>query len=258
MSDPESHSLDCGGWSLAYTVTGAGPDTIVFTHGLGSAGSVWAEQAALLAPTHRVATWDMRAHAASGTPTTACDVAMLGDDLAAIVRATASGPAHLVGFSAGGVLAMQAAIDHPELVRSLILVGTSSECNAAARTRYEAMAEVGMREGGAAVLPLVGVRAGENTPPDGPGFAHVARAIGAMHDAPLTPALGSLSCPVLVLVGEKDPLGVGGSVIIQRACAARDGADVRLEILPGLRHAIYREDPLGFSRLLRAFLTSMH
>lgn len=257
MSVPGSHTLDRGGWSLAYTVTGTGPETIVFTHGLGSAGSVWAEQVTLLASAYRVVTWDMRAHAASGTPAAACDVATLGEDLAAIVGATASGPAHCVGFSAGGVLAMRAAIDHPELVRSLILVGTSSECNAPARARYEAMAEVAARDGGAAVLRLVGVRAGESAPPDGVGFAHVARAIGAMHDAPLTKELADVRCPVLVLVGEKDPLGVGGSVIIQRACAASEGASARLEILPGLRHAVYREDPAGFSQLLRAFLTSL-
>jgi pimeloyl-ACP methyl ester carboxylesterase len=46
-------------------------------------------------------------------------------------------------------------------------------------------------------------------------------------------------------------------VIIHRALAARAGATSRLEILPGLRHAVFREDPEGFNRLLLDFLRSV-
>jgi pimeloyl-ACP methyl ester carboxylesterase len=77
-----------------------------------------------------------------------------------------------------------------------------------------------------------------------------------MHAAPFTPELGRIRCPALVVVGEKDPLGAGGSVIIHRALAARAGATSRLAILPGLRHAVFREDPDGFNRLLLDFLRS--
>ena len=40
------------------------------------------------------------------------------------------------------------------------------------------------------------------------------------------------------------------------ALAARAAGHARLEILPGLRHAVYREDAAGFSRLLRGFLAT--
>jgi pimeloyl-ACP methyl ester carboxylesterase len=216
---------------------------------------VWRQQVADFAATRRVVTCDLRAHGASGTPAAPCDVAALAGDLAAVVRAAAPGAVDVLGFSAGGVLAMRVAVDHPDLVRRLVLVGTSSECNAPARDRYLAMAATAERDGGAAVLAAVGVRDARAVPPDGAGFAHVARAIGAMHEAPLTPELARIRAPALVVVGERDPLGVGGSVIIHRALAARPNAVAHLAVLPGLRHAVFREDPASFNRRLRTFLT---
>lgn len=241
--------VDRGGWRLAYDVGGAGSETVVLTHGLGATGAVWAAQVAALAPHYRVVTWDLRAHGCSGTSASPCSVTDLAADLTAVVDAVTAGAVHLVGFSAGGVLAMRFAIDQPARTRSLVLVGTSSECNAPAKARYEAMATTAERDGGAAVLRLVGMRPGVVPPPDGRGFAHLARAIGGLHEAPLTPALGRIACPTLVVVGERDPLGVGGSVIIHRSL--RNG---RLEILPGVRHAVFREDPARFNRLLLDFL----
>ena len=249
-------TVDRGGWRLGYEVAGDGPETVVLTHGLGATGAAWRAQVDALAGRYRVVTWDLRAHGRSDAPDAPCDVAALGADLIAVTGAAGGGAAHLVGFSAGGVLAMRAALDAPGFVRSLVLVGTSSECNAAARDRYESLAATAARAGGAAVLAALGVRAAAAAPPDGRGFARVARAIGAMHGAPLTGELARIRCPALVLVGERDPLGAGGSVIIARALAARPGVPTRLEILPGLRHAVFRDDPALFNRLVADFLSS--
>jgi 3-oxoadipate enol-lactonase len=246
-------TVDRGGWRLAYEVAGEGAGTVVLTHGLGSTGAVFAPQVRALADEgYRVVTWDLRAHGRSGAPDVPCSVADLGGDLTAVVDAVRAATVHVLGFSAGGVVAMRFAIDHPARVRSLVLVGTSSECNPPAKARYESMATTAERDGGTAVLPLVGVRPEGELPPDGRGFAHVARAVGGLHEMPLTPELASIRCPALVAVGERDPLGVGGSVIIHRRLA-----QARLEILPRLRHAVCRENPDGFNRLLLDFLRSV-
>jgi pimeloyl-ACP methyl ester carboxylesterase len=48
----------------------------------------------------------------------------MADDTAALMDATGKGPAHVIGVSMGGRIAMALALQHPEKVRSLILVST--------------------------------------------------------------------------------------------------------------------------------------
>jgi len=73
-----------------------------------------------------------------------------------------------------------------------------------------------------------------------------------LHETPLTNELERVRCPTLVMVGEKDFLGVGGSVIISRRIAGS-----RLEIVPERGHALFHEDPAGFNALLLAFLRAI-
>ena len=52
-----------------------------------------------------------------------------------------------------------------------------------------------------------------------------------------------------MIVGEKDFLGAGGSVILHRQIAGS-----RLVIVPERGHGLFAEDPEGFNRLLLEFL----
>jgi len=244
-------TIDRGGWTLHCEVAGEGDETVVLTHGLGSTVRTWEAQVEALAGAYRVVTWDLRAHGRSGSPDEPVTLTMLADDLAALVTATGGHAVHALGHSAGGVVTMQFAIDRRALVRSLILVGTASECNAPAREWYETLARTAEEHGGAAILRKLGSRDPDAIPPEPRGFARIARAMGGLHVAPLTGGLGSLDCPALVIVGEKDFLGVGGSVIISRRLSGS-----RLEIVPERGHALFREDPAGFNRLLLGFLRS--
>ena len=244
-------TIDRGGWPLHYEIVGDGEETIVLTHGLGSTARTWEKQVEALAGAFRVVTWDLRAHGRSGSPDEPVTLTTLADDLAAVVTATASKAVHALGHSAGGVVTMQFALEHRALARSLILAGTASECNARARAWYEALAQTAEENGGAAVLRELGGRGPEAMPPEPRGFARIARAMGSLHVSPLTERLDELDCPALVIVGEKDFLGVGGSVIISRRLRGS-----RLEIVPQRGHALFLEDPVGFNRLLLDFLRS--
>lgn len=240
--------LDRGGFALHYEIAGDGAETVVLTHGLASSGATWRTLVNALAPRFRVVTWDLRSHGRSESPDEPCTIATLGADLAAVVAAVGA-PAHVLGHSAGGVVAIRFAIDHPELLRTVTLVGTSSECNARAVVFYESLAEIAERDGGEAVLRRLGTGAETAIAPEGRGVARVARAMASLHTAPLTAELERVRCPALVVVGDKDFLGVGGSVIISRRLP-----HARLEIVPGRGHPIFHEDPEGFARLVLAFL----
>jgi 3-oxoadipate enol-lactonase len=242
--------LDRGGWSLRYELAGDGPELVALTHGFGATAETWRHQV-LVAAGYRVLTWDLRAHGRSGSPVEAITIHTLAADLAALVLA-AGGPAHALGHSAGGVITMQLAVDHPELVRSLVLVGTASECNARAHAWYESLAVTAETQGGEALLKKLGSRDAADAPPEPHGFARISRAMGGLHTAPLTSALEAVRRPTLVVVGEKDFLGVGGSVIISRRIAG-----ARLEIVKERGHALFHEDAASFNALLLEFLKSV-
>src|SRR5260370_34278117 len=56
--------------------------------------------------------------------------------------ATGVDRAHIAGFSLGGTIAMRMAIDHPELVKRLVLVATSSRVGKTAADWYRRRVEM--------------------------------------------------------------------------------------------------------------------
>jgi pimeloyl-ACP methyl ester carboxylesterase len=148
------------------------------------------------------------------------------------------------------VIAMQASVDFPSRVEGLVLVGTASACNDPTAQWYATTAETARQHGGEAAMKAMGVRSTDAKVPDGRTFAHVALAMRSLNEDPLTDRLRALRVPALIVVGEKDFLGVGGSVILSRAIA-----EAELEIRPGRGHGVYREEPQWFSQRVAAFLT---
>jgi len=76
-----------------------------------------------LAEAHEVILFDNAGMGASGGETP--DTVETALHCAAFCRALGSKSIHVVGFSLGGMIAQQLALDHPELVQCLILLGTA-------------------------------------------------------------------------------------------------------------------------------------
>jgi len=237
--------------SLHFESTGDGPLTIVLTHGLAASTGTWAAQVEELSARHRVLTWDLRGHGRSGGPAGAYALHDLAGDLREVLDRAGVERAVVLGHSAGGVVAMQFALDHPERTAGLVLVGTASECNTRARDFYEDLAKIAEERGMAPVFRRLGLGDQGAAKPgaDPVAFAKVARCMASLHEAPLTPRLGEIRCPTLIIVGDKDFLGAGGSVILSRCIAGSV-----LHIVPERGHGIFLEDPAGFNRLVDEFL----
>lgn len=239
--------------ALHYTLTGDGPLTVVLTHGLAAGEAIWAKQVAALAH-YRVLTWDLRGHGRSAPNPGPCTIEDLAGDLRAVLDAAGVARAVVLGHSAGGVVAMQFALDHPERTAGLVLVGTASECNERARQFYEDLAAIAEERGMEPVYRRLGVGAEQTrqSPTDPATFAGVARAMASLNAAPLTARVAEIRCPAQMIVGEKDFLGAGGSVILHRQIAGS-----RLAIVPERGHGLFAEDPDGFNAVLLEFLTSV-
>jgi pimeloyl-ACP methyl ester carboxylesterase len=107
------------------------PVTIIFSHGYALSQNVWHYQRRDLAGSARCVFWDQRGHGQSGDPgQESCTIPQLGEDLYAVLQATApgDGPVVLVGHSMGGMTIMALAREHPELfgtkVIGVVLIST--------------------------------------------------------------------------------------------------------------------------------------
>ena len=117
---------------LATPLIHSGPEDgipVLFVHGNASSGRFFEETLAAL-PGYRGLAPDLRGFGGSETkPLDATrGVADFSDDLYELVGSLdlEGHPVHLVGWSAGGTVAMRYATDHPEAVASLILVNPMS------------------------------------------------------------------------------------------------------------------------------------
>jgi pimeloyl-ACP methyl ester carboxylesterase len=242
---------DLGPVRLHFVDEGSGP-AVVFLHGLAADLDTFAEQARRLGDRYRTIRLDLRGHGGSSTPPGPWTIADIAGDVTALLDHLGIARAHFVGHSAGGVVAVRLAIDHPGRVASLCLVATAAECNEkAANDFYLAWAEIAEREGMGAVLRRMGVKREVEADALGDplGFARASRAIATLYPEPLTPCLAEIDCPALIVVGDKDWIGAGGSVKASRALRGSE-----LVILPGLGHLPFVQDPDGFAVRLGAFL----
>ncbi|MEV5987753.1 alpha/beta hydrolase [Streptomyces sp. NPDC052051] len=123
MSTSQIQTFETEGGRLAYRDEGAGP-LLVLLHGGFVDHRMWDDQIPVFARTHRVIAPDARGHGASSNATRPFRHT---DDLAALLRHLDAGPAILVGLSMGGGIAVDTALEHPDVVRALVVsgVGTS-------------------------------------------------------------------------------------------------------------------------------------
>ncbi|MCI4318658.1 MAG: alpha/beta fold hydrolase [Thermoplasmata archaeon] len=126
---------------------GTGPP-VVLLHGLGGDRSVWNSLLPLLEPQYHTVAVDLRGHGRSPLPPgSSFSFPELEDDLVALLDRLGLPSAHLVGMSAGGFLALRLALDHPQRLRSLTLIGSAAQCDGHTRAIATHWAEVYRDEG---------------------------------------------------------------------------------------------------------------
>ena len=100
-------------------------EPVVLVMGLGCSSAMWFRIAPKLARSHRVILVDNRGSGQTRVRHALVHrVPAMAADLAAVLDAAGESSAHVVGFSMGGMIAQQFAIDFPGRLRSLVLLGT--------------------------------------------------------------------------------------------------------------------------------------
>ena len=111
------------GLEIAYERVGYGPP-LVLVHGAAGDGRMWQPQLTTLSDEFTVVAWDEPGAGRSSPVPAGFGWADYACCLAALIEALALGPAHVVGLSWGGTLALELYRHQPGLVTTLVLADT--------------------------------------------------------------------------------------------------------------------------------------
>jgi 3-oxoadipate enol-lactonase len=248
--------------TLAVREEGAG-EPVLLLHAFPVDGRVWAETAAILAPTARVIAPDLRGFGLSTHRGMALTLDEHADDVAAVLAARALSRVTVVGLSMGGYIALALLRRHPDVVARLALVGARAGADTAEvqRGRNENIALV-HKEGVSALvermLPkLLHRRAPTSTIDEVRRIAEeqtpesVTAALVAMRDRPdATPWLAPRNVPIAIIVGEDDQLF--SPTEARSLASAIEGA--ALELIPQAGHLVPCEAPMALARAVTRLL----
>lgn len=258
-----------GSADIHVEISGSGPP-VVLIHGLGLRGALWNRVRAALGDRHLQVRIDLRGAGASReTEREPLTLERWSDDLGEVLRSLGLGRPVLVGHSLGASIALKHALDHPDRVGGLVLIGGEADLgNLAPRMTLSAerIESLGMQawvdehwsknppfsESSLASDPsmLDEYRALllENDPVD---YVRQCRAIATAE--PLSGRLGEVAVPTLVIVGGRDDRTLPEH---GRALAyAIPGAEV-VE-LADAGHSIPLEAPVETARAIAAFVAEI-
>lgn len=126
---------------------GRGP-AIVLLHGIGGSHTIWNSVVPLLASEFRVLAPDLRGHGRSPAPAdTPVGFSDMVGDLERLLDDRGILAAHVVGLSAGALLALRFALDRPTRVLSLTLIGGAVYTDTHTRAVVDRWAEVYAEDG---------------------------------------------------------------------------------------------------------------
>jgi len=116
------------GYNMYYEVHGQGQPLVMIHGGLGGGegSATMIENFASSMPGFQTIFYDRRAAGFSETPQEGYSMANQVQDLRALLQWLGVGQAHVLGSSGGGPIALDAALDHPEIVDTLLLINTMS------------------------------------------------------------------------------------------------------------------------------------
>jgi pimeloyl-ACP methyl ester carboxylesterase len=248
---------------MYYKITGTG-EPLLFIHGLGSSCQDWEEQTPVFSKKYQVITVDLRGHGKTDKPKGKYSISMFAKDVADLMKSLEISPVHIIGISMGGAVAFHLAIEHPEDVKSLVVVNMSAAVLVKTlKERYELLKRtiiiklVGMKKMGEVLAQrlfikpeqeelrkMMAERWAENDK-----RAYLS-AMNALKNWSVLDRLHEIKCPTLIIASDEDysPL----SHKEEYTALIPDG---KLVVIEDARHAVSVEKPVEFNAKLMEFIS---
>jgi pimeloyl-ACP methyl ester carboxylesterase len=235
--------IDVNGVRTWYDDRGDG-DPLVLLHGGLTDSRDFSGNLDVLVSQFRLLLPERRGHGHTADVPGPITVEVMAQDTIAFLDKIVGGPARLMGYSAGAIVALWVAVRRPDLVDRLVLI-----CGA---FRPDGMilrptADV------SPAAPLVAAYA--EVSPDGADhfpavIAKIARAVAELPG--LSPTeLNVVTCPVLVMAADDDNVTLEHTLALYRGLR-----NAQLAIIPGTSHLLLHEKPQLCTSLVADFLTA--
>jgi polyhydroxyalkanoate synthase subunit PhaC len=219
---------------VAYSVVGSGPPLLWIT-GYHAPSAMFATFVSRFSEHFTCISYDLRGCGHSDLPPSSLSIRSMAADALDVLESAGVGPAHVLGFSLGGMIAQEVALAAPERVRTLVLASTTA---GGLESDYAPPPiELGIE------LTRIGHRLGTLRPDLRVAFTQ-AWAAGT-HDT--AARLPYVQAPTLVLHGEEDRLLRVGNA--DRLARLIPGAE--LVRLPGATHLFFLDSDEGLDVALR-------
>ncbi|HEY2942790.1 MAG TPA: alpha/beta hydrolase [Vicinamibacteria bacterium] len=242
---PKTGYAKVNGLNLYYEVHGAGEPLILLHGGLG-ATEMFAAVLPLLSKTRRVIAVDLQGHGRTADVDRPLSFEAMADDVAALMKHLGIGKADVMGYSLGGGVALRTAVQHPDLVRKLVLVSTAFRRDGWYPEIMAGMAQMG--PGAAEAMkqtPMYQLYARIAPKPD--DWPLLLGKVGELvkKDYDWSKDVTSIKAPTLLVFGDADAVRTAHAVQFFELLGGgqRDGgwdgsgiSPARLAILPGLTH----------------------
>lgn len=274
---PQLKQVTIDGTAFSYQEQGDGAP-VVFIHGCCSDLRSWEGQREAIASKRRFIAFNLRYHGNSPWPDDGSKYSIKThvDDVAGFIKALNAGPVDIVGWSYSGPIVFLVALQHPELVRSLMVyepgaggyISDAAALKAAADDR-QAMLSPAIAASKAGDLASVAklVPAGVNNQPDTfetlppdvrSMFLDNARTVRLLLTSPPPPPLtcdqlGQIKVPTLISQGEM----TRATFRIAAEGASNCVPGAKLVVIPNGRHLGMVQQPEAFNSAMLQFLSAV-
>jgi pimeloyl-ACP methyl ester carboxylesterase len=244
--------LEVNGVAYSYDVRGSGAPILLLHGGLMSSDA-FAPIMPLLTAKHQVITIDLQGHGRTTLGTRPMTYEGMGADVAAIIKKIGIAKVDVIGYSMGAGVGLNFALQHPELVRKLVLVS----CSLTDQDAYPEIRAMAQHVNAAAAEQMKGSPMYAHytkLAPNPADFPRLLDAIGALmlKHYDYTAKVAKLTMPIELIYGDSDMFTLESMVKFYKAIGGgqRDPgwqkehmAQNRLAILPGVTHYDMGDNP---------------
>jgi len=244
---PKGEYKTVNGIKMYFETFGAG-EPLLLIHGGSASIESWFNQIPELQKGYRVIAPDSRAHGRTQDSTNALSYKLMASDFSELLKQLSITNAVVIGWSDGGIIGLDLAMNHPTLVKKLVTIGTNFRSDGMTDEIKQGVSASGPND-----HPQFLIDGYKALSPDGPN--HWPVVFGKLKNMWLTQPnyspeeLKKIQCPTLVMVGDHDIVRPEHSVTLFQSVPRG-----QLCVIPGSSHFVPVEKPALVNEIIAAFL----
>ncbi len=243
----EGRYATVNGAEIYYEIHGEGKPLLLLHGGLASSGSFY-RQIPALAEHYQVVAVDSRGHGRSSDNGDSLSYVQMSQDMTALLNQLKFNEVVVVGWSDGGIIGLDLAMKHPQLVNKLVVIGSNYHHDGLSEKAIAELQESKADDEGLALVRSF-YQGLSPTPDQWPVFLAKILEMWSTQPAYSIEQLNTIEAPTLVMVGERDDIKLAHTKAMAAAIPRS-----QLLIIPDASHLVPLEKPEEVNRAILSFL----